>query len=129
MRLLRIYSSPDGESHFDEIEVPQPPAGVFSDEDPLHVSSKYGTTGMQFITVPVGTQEVGRHNPPERLFGIVLSGFMEFETSDGAVHRLSPGRVVLVEDTQGKGHITRCSHGVTVAFIAAPAEISLDVRG
>jgi hypothetical protein len=65
---------------------------------------------------------------PERLFGIVLSGFMEFETSDGAVHRLSPGEVVLVEDTQGKGHITRCSHGVTVAFIAAPAEISLRVR-
>jgi hypothetical protein len=55
MRLLRIYSSPDGESHFDEIEVPQPPAAIFPGEDPLHVSSKYGTTGMQFITVPAGT--------------------------------------------------------------------------
>ncbi len=129
MRLLRIYSSPDGESHFDEIEVPQEPVAIFPGEDPLHVSSKYGTTGMQFITVPAGIGEVGRHNPPERLFGIVLSGFMEFETSDGAIHRLSPGRVVLVEDTRGKGHITRCSHGVTVAFIAAPAEVSLDVRG
>ena len=129
MKLLRIYSSPDGESHFDEIEVPQPPAAVFSGEDPLHVSSKYGTTGMQFITVPAGIGEVGRHNPPERLFGIVLSGFMELETSDGAVHRLSPGRVVLVEDTRGKGHIARCSHGVIVAFIAAPAEVSGYVRG
>jgi hypothetical protein len=129
MRLLRIYSSPDGESHFDEIEVPQEPVAIFPGEDPLYISSKYGTTGMQFITVPADTQEVGRHNPPERLFGIVLSGFMEFETSDGAVHRLGPGKVVLVEDTEGKGHITRCSHGVAVAFIAAPAEVSLDARG
>ena len=124
MKVLRIYSSPDGESHFDEIEVPQPPAAIFPGEAPLHVSRKYGTTGMQFVTVPAGIRQVGWHNPPERLFGIVLSGFMEFETSDGAVHRLSPGRVVLVEDTRGKGHIARCPQGVTVAFIAAPAEVS-----
>jgi quercetin dioxygenase-like cupin family protein len=84
---------------------------------------------MQFVTVPAGIGEVGRHNPPERLFGIVLSGFMEIETSDGAVYRLKPGRVVLVEDTHGKGHITRCPDGVTVAFIAAPVEVALDVRG
>jgi hypothetical protein len=129
MRLLRIYSSPDGESHFDEIEVPQPPAVIFSGEGPLHVSSKYRTTGTQFITVPAGIGEVDRHNPPERLFGIVLSGFMEIETSDGAVYRLNPGRVVLVDDTLGKGHIARCPHGVTVAFIAAPAETSFDVSG
>jgi hypothetical protein len=129
MRLLRIYSSPDGESHFEEIEVPQPPAVIFPGEGPLQISSKYGTAGMQFITVPAGTEQVGRHNPPERLFGIVLSGFIEFETSDGAVRQLSPGRVVLVEDTRGKGHIARCPQGVTVAFIAAPAKVSLDVRG
>jgi hypothetical protein len=124
MRLLRIYTSPDGESHFDEIEVPQPPAVIFAGEGTLQVSSKFRTTGIQFITVPAGIGEVGRHNPPERLFGIVLSGFIEFETSDGAIHRLDPGGAVLVEDTRGKGHIARCPHGATVAFIAAPAEVS-----
>jgi hypothetical protein len=106
--------------------VPQLPGVIFPGEGPLHLSRTYGPTGMPFLTVLAGLQEVGWHHPPERSFGIVLSGLMACETSDGAVHRLSPGRVVLVEETWGKGHIVRCPHGVTVAFIAAPAEIYRD---
>jgi hypothetical protein len=32
---------------------------------------------------------------------------VEFETSDGEVRRLPAGKAVLVEDTHGKGHISR----------------------
>ena len=81
---------------------------------------------MPCMTEPAGLQEVGWHHPPERRFGLVLRGVMACETSDGALHRLSPGSVVLVEETWGKGHIARCPHGGTVAFIAAPAAISRD---
>jgi hypothetical protein len=36
-----------------------------------------------------------------------LDGIVEFETSDGEVRRVSAGNSVLVEDTRGKGHISR----------------------
>ena len=45
--------------------------------------------------------------PPERLLAIWLDGHVEFETSDGEVRRLPAGKAVLVEDTHGKGHISR----------------------
>jgi hypothetical protein len=32
---------------------------------------------------------------------------MEMETTDGTVKRLGPGDLVLLEDTSGKGHVTR----------------------
>jgi hypothetical protein len=36
-----------------------------------------------------------------------LDGIVEFETSDGDVRCVSAGSSVLVEDTHGKGHISR----------------------
>jgi hypothetical protein len=50
-------------------------------------------------------REVGWHNPPRRKLAIWLTGKVEFETSDGDVHRLAA--VVFAEDTIGKGHISR----------------------
>jgi hypothetical protein len=44
---------------------------------------------------------------PQILSSPWLDGHVEFETSDGEVRRLSAGKAVLVEDTHGKGHISR----------------------
>jgi hypothetical protein len=52
-------------------------------------------------------REAGFHTPPDRLLAIWLDGHVEFETSDGEVRRLPAGKAVLVEDTHGKGHISR----------------------
>lgn len=71
--------------------MPQLPGVIFPGEGPLHLSRTYGPTGMPFLTVLAGLQEVGWHHPPERRFGIVLRGLMACDTRDGAVHRLSPG--------------------------------------
>jgi hypothetical protein len=54
-----------------------------------------------------GVREAGFHTPPDRLLAIWLDGHVEFETSDGEVRRLPAGKAVLVEDTHGKGHISR----------------------
>jgi hypothetical protein len=35
---------------------------------------------------------------------VVLGGQVEAEVSDGEVRRFGPGDVVLVEDTEGRGH-------------------------
>jgi len=51
--------------------------------------------------------EVDWHNPPRRELVIWLAGEVEFETSDGDIRRVGAGRIILVEDTTGKGHISR----------------------
>jgi hypothetical protein len=51
------------------------------------------------------------HTAPERQFAISVNGWVEYQTSDGLVRRFNPGEIVLVEDTSGRGHITRFDEG------------------
>ena len=44
---------------------------------------------------------------PRRQFVLGLVGELEVEVSDGEVRRFGPGSVILVEDTSGKGHLSR----------------------
>jgi quercetin dioxygenase-like cupin family protein len=37
----------------------------------------------------------------------VLKGQMEFEATDGERHETVPGSALLLEDTTGKGHLSR----------------------
>jgi len=47
------------------------------------------------------------HPGPRRQYVITLSGQGEIEVAGGKVIPDAPGHIVLVEDTTGKGHITR----------------------
>ena len=47
------------------------------------------------------------HTAPRRQYVITLSGQAELEVSGGKKIRVGPGHIDLVEDTTGKGHITR----------------------
>jgi len=42
---------------------------------------------------------------------------LEVELSDGTKRRIGPGDLVLLEDTTGKGHVTRLVSPVTCLFI------------
>jgi hypothetical protein len=52
-----------------------------------------------------------------------MSGELEVEVSDGEIRRFSAGSLVLLEDTTGKGHLTRVvgSTGVDAVFVQLPA--------
>ena len=52
----------------------------------------------------------------------VLAGVHEITASDGDVHQFAPGRVLLAEDTTGKGHTTRimADSDTLVAYIQLP---------
>ncbi len=46
---------------------------------------------------------------------------MDFEVSDGEVRRFEPGNVLLLEDTAGKGHVSRVIGGdATMAVVQLP---------
>jgi hypothetical protein len=103
MKCLRIYATPDGESHFGDADIPTTTMPLFPNEAPFQLSCHYPASRIRFVHVPAGVREAGWHIPPGRVLAVWLDGIVEFETSDGEVRRVSAGSSVLVEDTHGKG--------------------------
>ena len=55
MKCLRIYASPDGESHFGEVDIPMTMKPAFPNEAPFEISAFYpGVTHPFFSHSPRG---------------------------------------------------------------------------
>jgi hypothetical protein len=127
MKCLRIYATPDGESHFGEVDVATTLTPLFPNEAPLELSAYYPASRVRFVHIPAGMREAGFHTPPGRLLAIWLDGYAEFETSDGQVRRVTEGKAVLVEDTHGKGHISRHPpEGQNLILVMLPSGLDSD---
>jgi hypothetical protein len=125
MKCLHIYATPDGESHFGEVDIAMAMTPLFPNEAAFELSDYYLASRIRFVHIPAGVREAGFHTPPERLLAIWLDGHVEFETSDGEVRRLSAGKAVLVEDTHGKGHISRHpEEGQNLIIVMLPKGLS-----
>jgi len=121
MKCLRIYASPDGESHFDEVELPTTKVSVHPDAVPFDVSARYQASHVHLTRIPAGIREVAWHTVPNPVLTVRLDGSVEYETSDGEVRHVRAGSFVLVEDTHGKGHLSRHSADAqTVIWISLP---------
>jgi hypothetical protein len=126
MRCLSIYATPDGESHFGEVDIAMTMTPLFPNESPFELSAYYRASRVCFVHIPAGVREAGIHTPPGRLLAIWLDGHVEYETSDGEVRRISAGKAVLVEDTHGKGHISRHPpQGQNVILVMLPSGLDL----
>lgn len=121
MKCLRIYATPDGESHFDEIELPTTSLSVHPDSAPFEVSASYPASRVRIAAIPAGIREVAWHTVPEPVLTVRLDGSVDYQTSDGHVRHVRAGGFVLVEDTHGKGHLSRHSEAAqTVIWISLP---------
>ena len=101
-QLVHVYATPDGETHLEVLKVAAT-AGTL----PL--------TGLRAISY--NPNKVQWHHAPEPQFAINLTGDLQVEVSDGSKRKIGPGDLVYLEDTQGKGHITRLLTPVTALFI------------
>ena len=104
MKVVRIYTGADNESHFEDIEVELNLRGH------MEVSEVQPVNGMFFRRVPP-THRSNYHPAPRRQYVVTLAGQVEIETGDGTVRRFGPGDVMLADDTTGHGHITRVIGG------------------
>ncbi len=121
MKCLRIYATADGESHFDEVEIPTSPRQVHPNAMAFEVSAQYATTQIRFTRIPAGAREVDWHTVPGRVLTVRLDGSAEYHTSDGDQRHVPAGSFILFEDTHGKGHKTEQSPGEqTVIWISLP---------
>ena len=101
MKVVRIYTGEDGESHFEDVEVPLRDLGAIGS-----ISELEEATGIVFRETD-GDYELGFHNAPRRQYVINLDAAIELETGDGTKRVLEAGDVLLAEDTTGRGHISR----------------------
>ena len=102
MKYIRIYAGPEGESHFEEVEVPATPGGGGGSA----LANPIPITGVVFARLAAGFFREP-HVAPRRQFVITLAGTGEVVTSSGATRRAEVGTVMLAEDTTGRGHTTR----------------------
>jgi hypothetical protein len=108
--VTRIFTGPDGLSHAEDIELKLGPRGVadmlkatgaeFSRRPPTPGADLNNTSAT-----PASSKEW--HTGPARQFVITLTGSSEVEVSGGVHVMAGPGHINLIEDTTGKGHITR----------------------
>ena len=94
MKCLRIYSTEDGESHFDEVEIPTKSWQVHPNATAFEVSANYAATGIRFTRIPSGTRQVDWHTVPERVLTVRLDGSAEYQTSDGDERHVPAGSFV-----------------------------------
>ncbi|SFU16040.1 hypothetical protein SAMN05444141_11225 [Pseudovibrio denitrificans] len=121
MKCLRIYATPDGESHFDEIEIPTNQVSVHPDAVPFDVTASYPASRVRITRIPAGMRQVEWHTVPDRVLTVRLNGAVEYETSDGEVRTVEAGEFLMIEDTHGKGHLSRHSQEAqTVIWISLP---------
>jgi hypothetical protein len=98
IKITRMYSGADGESHFEDIKV-----SLKVVNDVLRFSDTEKATGVIFSEVRIEKQP-NWHNAPRRQYVIALQGEHEVEVGDGTRRRFKPGDVLLAEDTTGRGH-------------------------
>jgi hypothetical protein len=112
MKLVRVYTGDDGESHLD-----------ITDEADFTYVERDGTrtaveavTGAQFAMRKDGSFS-DFHNAPRRQYMIYLTASVEIGLGDGSSHVMGPGDVLLAEDTTGRGHSSRVVKGGMCAIV------------
>jgi hypothetical protein len=105
MKIARLYTGEDNESHFEDIEMPLEDKGAIGMlSRPLQASGIiFRETGSDY--------DYTWHPAPRRQFVIMLEGSVDIEVWGGATRRFGPGDILLAEDTGGRGHISRAVDG------------------
>ena len=109
MKIIRVYSGDDGESHFEDVS-PEEMAGIVN---------RLGSGDITLNDRPSPSFS-DYHNAPRRQYVVNLSGTAEFESADGTKVQMEPGDILVAEDLTGHGHIARSLGDTRRASLAVP---------
>ena len=98
--MTRLYTGSDNQTHAEEVEV------KFTGGSPGEAFKMMQVTGAELHRGAAGNVS-DWHRGPSRRYVITLSGRGELEVEGGKKISVEPGHIELIEDTTGKGHITR----------------------
>ena len=120
MKLVRIYTRPNGESAIEVRKVP-----MTAGDRP---TSPTFQGGAMFFRETAEGHVQSYHNAPRRQLIFLTSGILELESSEGKRYICRPGDLIFAEDTKGKGHITRSLRD-TRGFVHVAMPEDFDVSG
>jgi len=116
--VTRLFTGPDNQTHAQEIEL------KFSEGSGIQAASLLPVKAAELHrNVPGGVSDW--HRGPRRQYVITLSGHGELELAGGKKIPVGPGHIELIEDTTGKGHITRVTGNeerVTLQLVLADSQ-------
>ena len=122
MKITRFFTTKDGGSRFEEIEIPI--EAPYNDEfgNTYHLSNPFNSPSVRIVEFPAGMKQ-GWHNVPTRQMVLVLAGTLEVITTENQTKRWGAGEVFVADDVAGKGHLTEVVEGpARVAFIQLPPD-------
>ena len=102
MLITRIYSGDDGQSHFDELDLPLGISEVGAMSTKIPIESIFFRD-----TTDAGPEVWDYHVAPRRQFALHVIGRTEIEVGSGEKRTFGPGDVLLADDPTGQGHISR----------------------
>jgi hypothetical protein len=105
-----------GESHFEDMEIPYIETGKAG-----KLSARLPATGIIFREV-APDYDLDWHPAPRRQYIINLDAGVQITASDGQSRQIGAGEVILVEDTWGKGHLSKALDGKLRHCIFVPIE-------
>lgn len=101
MRIHNLYTDANGESHFRDIEIEW-----VEERRGSKLSKRLPASGIIFRqTQP--ENDLSWHNAPRRQYIVNLDAGVQITASDGEARVIGAGEVILVEDTTGKGHLSK----------------------
>jgi hypothetical protein len=93
-----LYEDTNRESPFRDIEV------EWAQESPSgKISKRIPAAGLMVREITANFADTW-HPAPRRQYAISLGGAVDITASDGETRHIAGGKIVLVEDTTGKGH-------------------------
>jgi quercetin dioxygenase-like cupin family protein len=111
-KVVRVYATPDGGSRVEELTIAPGAKPVPITQMTASVYNGSGATAPDW------------HTAPRKQFAINMSGALEVELTDGTRRRIASD-LVFLEDTTGKGHVTRALGPITNVFLHVPDDFDI----
>ena len=120
MRITRIYAGDDGESHFEELEIPEDTTQRRATTEAIDAErAAFGLSSA----LPMQDW----HHAPRRQIVAILSGALEIEVAGGEKRRLGAGDCFIADDLAGRGHRTEDVEGpVRLLYVHIPDSATFD---
>ena len=121
MRVVRVFTGDDGESHFEDVDIELDSQGGIG-----RLSKLIRGAGVMFREVS-GDYDLDFHTAPRRQFVVNLRGSVDITIGGGETRRLDSGDILLAEDTTGHGHKSCAVDGQprTCLFVPIDEDVTL----
>src|SRR5258708_25700117 len=116
MKIHRLYVDQKGESHFEDVEIQYVESSRAG-----RLSARLPATGIIFREVQPD-YDLDWHPAPRRQYIINLDAGVQITASDGEARVIGAGEIILVEDTTGKGHLSKAVEGKIRQCLFIPFE-------